>query len=176
MNEPSIETTAVESKPVNPLIQSWKIFFKKLRKNKAAMVGGFFIALFIVIAIIGPYFTPYAPQTTDVVNKLAPPSSDHWFGTDHHGRDIFSRIIHGMSLTLYVGFASVILGATVGVVLGIISGYYGGRIVTIIMRTLYVLFAFPGFLLDLEVVGVLGGSVIFVIIAVALSYIRYLVL
>src|SRR5699024_11830015 len=82
----------------------------------------------IVIAIIGPYFTPYAPQTTDVVNKLAPPSSDHWFGTDHHGRDIFSRIIHGMSLTLYVGFASVILGATVGVVLGIISGYYGGRI------------------------------------------------
>ncbi|HEX6594041.1 MAG TPA: nickel transporter permease [Bacillota bacterium] len=160
---------SIEKKPANPLIQTWKIFFKKLRKNRAAMVGGFFIVFFIITAIVGPYFTPYAPETTDVVNKLAPPSADHWFGTDHHGRDIFSRIIHGMSITLYVGFASVILGATVGVVLGIISGYYGGRIDTIIMRTMDVLLAFPGILLALAIVSVLGGSLQNVIIAVAIS-------
>ncbi len=169
MREPATEMISIEKKPANPLIQTWKIFFKKLRKNRAAMVGGFFIVFFIITAIVGPYFTPYAPETTDVVNKLAPPSADHWFGTDHHGRDIFSRIIHGMSITLYVGFASVILGATVGVVLGIISGYYGGRIDTIIMRTMDVLLAFPGILLALAIVSVLGGSLQNVIIAVAIS-------
>lgn len=169
MREPATEMISIEKKPANPLIQTWKIFFKKLRKNRAAMVGGFFIVFFIITAIVGPYFTPYAPETTDVVNKLAPPSADHWFGTDHHGRDIFSRIIHGMSITLYVGFASVILGATVGVVLGIISGYYGGRIDTIIMRAMDVLLAFPGILLALAIVSVLGGSLQNVIIAVAIS-------
>lgn len=169
MSEPALENQSTTlSKPANPLIQSWKSFFRKLRKNKAAMVGGFLILLFIVVAIVGPYFTPYQPDTTDVVNKLQPPTADHWFGTDHHGRDIFSRIIHGMSLTLYVGFFSVILGATAGVVLGIIAGYYGGRIDSFIMRCMDVLLAFPGILLALAIVSVLGGSLRNVIIAVAI--------
>jgi len=168
MSEPALENQSTTmSKPANPLIQSWKSFFRKLRKNKAAMVGGFLILFFIVVAIVGPYFTPYQPDTTDVVNKLQPPTADHWFGTDHHGRDIFSRIIHGMSLTLYVGFFSVILGATAGVVLGIVAGYYGGRIDSFIMRCMDVLLAFPGILLALAIVSVLGGSLQNVIIAVA---------
>lgn len=168
MSEPAIETETTMKKPANPLIQSWKNFYRKLKKNKAAMVGGFFIVFFIIVAFVGPYFTPYEPNTQDVVNKLQSPSADHWFGTDHHGRDIFSRIIHGMSITLYVGFASVILGATVGIVLGIIAGYYGGRTDTIIMRSMDVLLAFPGILLALAIVSVLGGSIQNVIIAVAI--------
>src|SRR5699024_6145799 len=129
MSEPALENQSTTmSKPANPLIQSWKSFFRKLRKNKDALVGGFLILFFIVLVIVGLSFTPYQPDTADVVNKLQPPTADHWFGTDHHGLDIFSRIIHGMSLTLYVGFFSVILGATAGVVLGIVAGYYGGRI------------------------------------------------
>lgn len=168
MSEPAIENqSTIMNKPTHPLLQSWKNFFRKLSKNKAALVGGFLILFFIVVALIGPYFTPYQPDTTDVVNKLQPPSADHWFGTDHHGRDIFSRIIHGMSITLYVGFFSVILGATAGVVLGIIAGYYGGRIDSFIMRCMDVLLAFPGILLALAIVSVLGGSLQNVIIAVA---------
>lgn len=167
MSEPAIETPASQTKQANPLIQSWKNLYRKLRKNKAAMVGGFLIVFFIVVSIVGPYFTPYEPNAQDVVNKLQPPSADHWFGTDHHGRDIFSRIIHGMSLTLYVGFSSVILGATVGIVLGILAGYYGGRTDSIIMRVMDVLLAFPGILLALAIVSVLGGSTRNVIIAVA---------
>lgn len=167
MSEPAVETQTTMTKPVNPLIQSWKNFYKKIRKNKAALVGGFLILLFVLIAFIGPYFTPYEPNAQDVVNKLQPPSSEHWFGTDHHGRDIFSRIIHGMSITLYVGFSSVILGATVGIVLGIVAGYYGGRTDSIIMRIMDVLLAFPGILLALAIVSVLGGSIRNVIIAVA---------
>lgn len=168
MSEPAIKTETITKKPANPLIQSWKNFYRKLKKNKAAMVGGFFIVFFIIVAFVGPYFTPYEPNTQDVVNKLQSPSADHWFGTDHHGRDIFSRIIHGMSITLYVGFASVILGATVGIVLGVIAGYYGGRTDSIIMRCMDVLLAFPGILLALAIVSVLGGSIRNVIIAVAI--------
>lgn len=152
----------------NPRMRSWKTFYRKLRKNKAAMVGGILILLFIVIAIIGPFLTTYEPNATNVMNKLQPPSAEHWFGTDHQGRDIFSRIIHGMSLTLFVGFSSVALGATVGVFLGLISGYYGGRTDSIIMRTMDILLAFPGILLALAIVSVLGGSLINVIIAVAI--------
>src|SRR5690625_5731437 len=91
------------------------------------MIGRFLILFFIVIAIIGPFIAPYDPNTEIMVDKLATPSVDHWFGTDHLGRDILSRIIHGMKITLYIGFFSVILGATVGVFLGIIAGYYWKR-------------------------------------------------
>ena|SRR5699024_5808300 len=168
MTEPAVETDTTMPKKANPLIQSWKNFYKKLRKNKAAMVGGFLILFFIIVALIGPYFTPYEPNTQDVINKLQPPSSEHWFGTDHHGRDIFSRIIHGMSITLYVGFLSVAFGATAGVILGIVAGYYGGRTDSIIMRIMDVLLAFPGILLALAIVSVLGGSLKNVIIAVAI--------
>ena len=103
-----------------------------------------------------------------MLNKLKPPSAEHWFGTDNFGRDIFTRIIHGMSLTLKVGFLSVAMGGSVGVVLGIVSGYYGGKIDTIIMRVMDVLLAFPGILLALAIVSVLGGSLTNVIIAVGL--------
>ncbi len=107
----------MSSPPPNPRIQSWKNFYKKLRKNKAAMVGGFLVIFFIIVAIIGPYFTPYEPNAQNHVNKLAGPSAEHWFGTDHHGRDIFSRIIHGMSITFYVGLLSVMIGAAFGIFL-----------------------------------------------------------
>lgn len=168
MPDSSNPTTAL-SKPESTLWRNWKSFFKKLSKNKAAMIGGSVILLLIIIAIVGPYLTSQDPSATDVVNKLAPPSADHWFGTDHHCRDIFTRIIHGMSLTFYVGFASVALGATIGIIIGIVSGYYGGIIDTVIMRLMDILLAFPGILLALAIVSVLGGSLENVILAVAIS-------
>nr|WP_231514957.1 nickel transporter permease [Oceanobacillus salinisoli] len=147
----------------------WNDIFYKLRTNKSAVIGGGLILFFIFVTIFGPLFTPYSPNTQDMVNKLQPPSSEHWLGTDNFGRDIFSRLIHGTGLTLIVGFSSVALGATVGVFLGIISGYYGKRTDSIIMRTMDVLLAFPGILLALAIVSVLGGSLVNVIIAVAIS-------
>lgn len=148
-------------------MESYKAFWKRLSKNKAAVVGGFFILLFIVVSIIGPWFTTFDPNKVAVLNKLQSPSLVHWFGTDNFGRDIFTRIIHGMSLTLKVGFLSVGMGGSVGVILGIVSGYYGGKIDTIIMRIMDVLLAFPGILLALAIVSVLGGSLTNVIIAVS---------
>src|SRR5690606_34878837 len=103
---------------------------------------------------------------TQISNKLKPPSAEHWFGTDNYGRDIFTRIIYGMAITMKVGFFSVTLGGVIGVLLGILSGYYGGKLDTVIMRLMDILLAFPGILLALAIVSVLGGSVQNMIIAV----------
>ncbi|MDQ0300787.1 peptide/nickel transport system permease protein [Salibacterium salarium] len=153
-------------KPRNPHIENFKNIVKRLKKNKAAMVGGFLILLFVITAFVGPYLVPFSAGEQVLVNKLQGPSAEHWFGTDHLGRDIFSRIIHGMSITLYIGFFSVVIGAIVGVIFGIISGYFGGKIDTLIMRAMDILLAFPGILLALGVVTILGPSLNNVIIAV----------
>ncbi|MFB4165550.1 ABC transporter permease [Alteribacillus sp. JSM 102045] len=154
--------------PLNPHLENFKNVVKRLKKNKAAMVGGFLILFFVIVSLIGPFFTPFDPSEQNHVNKLAGPSAEHWFGTDHHGRDIFSRIIHGMSITLYIGFFSVLIGAVIGVLFGIVSGYFGGKIDAVIMRIMDVLLAFPGILLALGIVSVLGDSLNNVIISVGI--------
>ncbi|GEN82422.1 peptide ABC transporter substrate-binding protein [Sporosarcina luteola] len=156
----------IGQKRSSPRVEAYKTFWRRLRKNKAAVVGGVLILLFVLTGIFGPFFTTGDPNATQISNKLAPPSGEHWFGTDNYGRDIFTRIIHGMGITMKVGFLSVALGGTVGVILGIFSGYYGGPLDTFIMRAMDILLAFPGILLALAIVSVLGGSLQNVIIAV----------
>ncbi len=147
---------------------NWKLIYKRLKKNKTALIGGYLILFFILIAIFGPLFTVHDPLRVDYSTRLLPPSSDFWLGTDHNGRDIFTRLIHGMSITLYIGFLSVVVGMVIGVPMGILSGYYGKILDTIIMRIVDVLLAFPGILLAIALVSVLGGSINNVIIAVGI--------
>lgn len=152
----------------NPRVEAFKTFSKRLLKNKAAVVGGLVILAIILIGIFGPLFLKTDPNAQNLMNKLQPPSKEHWFGTDNFGRDIFTRIIFGTQLTLKVGFTSVFIGGVIGVVLGIVAGYYGGIVDTITMRLMDVLLAFPGILLALAIVSVLGGSLTNVIIAVGI--------
>lgn len=147
---------------------NFKDFYKKLAKNKTALIGGYLIIFLILLAIIGPYLTTIDPYKPDYSVKFEGPSAEHWFGTDHHGRDIFTRIIHGLGITMSIGVFSTIVGGVVGVFLGIISGYYGGRIDTIIMRLMDILLAFPGILLALALISILGPSRENVIIAISL--------
>lgn len=144
----------------------WSSYYRRLSKNKAALFGGYLIIFLIIVAIVGPFLTTYDPTKIDYSIKLLKPSADHWFGTDHNGRDIFTRVIHGMHLSLFIGFVSVAVGAVIGVPLGIVSGYYGGKLDAVIMRITDVFLAFPGILLALALVSVLGGNLINVIIAV----------
>lgn len=164
--------TQVENKVVlkkrSPQLEAFRTVMKRLYKNKAAVIGGVIIVFFILVAIFGPLIIKTDPNYQEILNKLQPPSKEHWFGTDNFGRDIFSRIIHGAGLTLTVGFLSVAIGGIVGVVLGIVAGYYGGLIDTITMRVMDVLLAFPGILLALAIVSVLGGSIQNVILAVGI--------
>lgn len=147
---------------------SRSMVLKRLKKNKAAMLGGFLIVFFILVALVGPLLTVHDPTKVDFGTRLLPPSSDFWLGTDHNGRDIFTRLVHGASITLYIGFLSVVVGLVIGVPLGVLSGYYGKILDSVIMRCIDVLLAFPGILLAIALVSVLGGSITNVIIAVGI--------
>ncbi len=156
----------VQSLQATSSVSGWRIVYKRLKKNRAAIIGGYLILFFIMVAIFGPFLTEHDPVRVDYSLKLLSPSSEHWFGTDHNGRDVFTRIIHGMSITLYIGFLSVILGILVGVPIGVFAGYYGKMVDTLFMRFIDVLLAFPGILLAIALVSVLGGSINNVILAV----------
>ena len=112
-----------------------------------AFIGGIIVLFYILIAIFAPLLAPYNPFDIQLVNKLQPPSMEHWMGTDDKGRDILSRLLHGTRLSLLVGFSSVFIGALFGIILGIISGYYGGWFDTIIMRIIDIMLAFLVFYL-----------------------------
>ncbi len=142
-------------------------FWRRFRRKRVALAAGLVILLIVLAAAFAPWIAPYAPAAPDYNNVLAGPSAAHWLGTDSYGRDIFSRIIWGGRISLSVGFISVAIGGAVGVVLGLLAGYLGGWVDSLIMRFSDVLLAFPGILLAIGVVAVLGPGVVNVIYAVA---------
>lgn len=166
MSQTAVKTTETFNMRTKQL--QWKTFFISLLKNKMACVGTVIILFFVLIAFIGPTVAPHNPTETNMLNRSEGPTAEHWFGTDNNGRDIFSRILHGARLTLYIGLLSVGIGALAGIILGLISGYYGRWIDTVIMRTADVLLAFPGILLALAIVSALGPSLNNVIIALSI--------
>ncbi|MFF2753192.1 ABC transporter permease [Psychrobacillus sp. NPDC058041] len=146
--------------------EKWKAFFGTIGQNKAAVVGGVIILLYISLTFLAPILAPYDPYEINLPDKLQSPSIHHWMGTDDKGRDILSRILYGSRLSLGVGFSSVSFGAFFGIILGLIAGYYGRWVDTIISRCLDVMLAFPGILLALAIISALGPSLINVTIAV----------
>ncbi|MFP4330282.1 MAG: ABC transporter permease [Alkalispirochaetaceae bacterium] len=160
-----IETAVVDA----PGTGRWNVLGRKLLRNRSAVVGGLFILLLLAIAAAPSLFATHDPtRFQDPGNRFQPPSSEHWFGTDNLGRDIYSRVIYGTRVTLTVAFRSVIVGALLGVTLGIVAGYYGTWVDTIIMRLMDILLAFPGILLALAIVSALGASLDNVVIAIAI--------
>jgi len=149
-------------------VERWIHVYKQLKKNKMAVVGAWIVAFYFLVALLAPIIAPYDPLQVDLVNKLQGPSLDHWMGTDDKGRDILSRVIYGSQLSLAVGSVSVLIGAVLGVMLGLIAGYYGKLIDTVIMRFIDILLAFPGILLALAIISALGPSLINVMIAVGI--------
>ena len=143
-----------------------KAVIKKFMKRKTAVLGLIVIVVLVIIAIIGPYITPYDYTAYDYMNTLAGPSPEHLFGTDQYGRDILSRMLVGTRLTLGVSLSAVVIGAALGTVLGLLAGYYGGVIEMLVMRGSDVLFSFPDILLAIAIVAILGPGIINVLIAV----------
>lgn len=129
---------------------------KRLTKNRTALVGLIIISLFLLAGLLAPIIAPYDPYAPHLPSKLARPSSEHVLGCDELGRDLLSRILYGARISLFIGTISVSLGLLVGAPLGAISGFYGGKIDLIIQRFIDILMAFPGILLAIMVVSVLG--------------------
>lgn len=142
-------------------------FWRKFKKQRLALFSGVFILMLIILAIIGPFIVTHDVNEPNYDNVLQGPSFKHWAGTDEFGRDIFSRIIVGTRISLSVGFFSVFLGATIGTFLGLMSGYFGKWLDSIIMRFCDVLFAFPGILLAIGIIAILGPGLENVVFAVA---------
>ncbi|MFX3632578.1 MAG: ABC transporter permease [Candidatus Pristimantibacillus sp.] len=142
-------------------------FFRKFCKQRMPLVAACFIILLILVAIFGPFLTPYNPDEPNYDALMAGPSAEHWAGTDEYGRDILSRLIDGTRLTLAVSLSAVFIAAVLGTILGLLSGYYGGWLDRLIMRGSDVLFSFPDLLLAIGIVAILGPGLSNVVIAVA---------
>ena len=153
-----------EEKVIGPWKEAWRTF----KKNKSAMVGFGIVIFFIILAIVGPYIAPQGIDDQNLSIRLQAPSSDFWFGTDDLGRDVLSRILHGAQLSLTVGLTAVLMSAVVGSFLGIIAGYYGRWIDTIISRVFDIMLAFPSILLAIAIVSILGPSLRNALIAIAI--------
>ncbi len=137
-------------------ISLWREAWKRLLKNKTAMIGLTIITILLISAIIAPLLAPYDPLETDILARLKAPSSEHWLGTDNLGRDILSRIIYGTKISLQVGVISISIALFLGVSTGMIAGYYGGIVDTIIMRLMDIMLAFPSILLAIAIMAILG--------------------
>jgi peptide/nickel transport system permease protein len=148
-------------------------FLKRLLKSPSAKIGGSICLVLVVTAMFAPIIAPYDPTELGVGQALQPPNWDNWFGTDEFGRDLFSRIVYGSRLTLYVGLIAVGISMTVGVLVGLVAGYVGGWLETVLMRAVDVLFSFTETLIALAAVAVLGPSLTNAMIAVGISAIPF---
>ena len=137
--------------------------------NRLAVLGLSIILLLILTAIFAPLIAPFDPILIDLKNRLQPMSANHYFGTDEVGRDIFSRIVFGSRLTLYVVGLVAIIAAPVGIVIGTISGYLGGKIDMLLMRITDIFLAFPKLILALAFVAALGPGIENAVIAIAVT-------
>lgn len=140
-----------------------------LKKNKLAMFGLFLIVILILTALFADFIAPYGVDDQDLLRKFKAPSSEHFFGTDEFGRDIFSRIVYGSRYSLMIGAVAASLSAVIGMLIGSVAGFYGGKADNILMRMIDIMMAIPSTLLGISIVAALGNGIRNVIIAVAIG-------
>jgi peptide/nickel transport system permease protein len=145
--------------------QAFRYYFAYLRVHPDALLGTIVICLFVLAAIFAPLITPYGPETPTAEFR-SPPSANHWFGTDATGLDVFSRVIYAARIDLFVGIMGTILSMTVGVVTGLLVGYYRGWATELVMRIADLLQAFPPFVLAMALVAVAGPKLQNVILVI----------
>jgi peptide/nickel transport system permease protein len=154
-----------QDRPVDSqLRRSWA----KLRRNKAALFGGILILVYVLTALLAPVLFPGSPSAPNLIQSLEPPSMKYPLGTDELGRSILGRIIYGARVSLMISLGVVVVGFLIGVPLGLVSGYYGGKVDFGIQRVTDMMLAFPGFLLALGLVAVLGVGLKNVVISVGI--------
>ena len=142
-------------------------FWRRFRRQRLALIAAVVILAVVLSAVFAPWVAPFDPAMPDYDSLMDGPSALHWLGTDAYGRDILSRIIWGGRVSLSVGVLSVALGGFAGVVIGLVSGFFGGWIDGVLMRLMDVLLAFPGIILAIGVVAVLGPGIDNVIYSIA---------
>ena len=170
-DENLIQAAEYVEKPESQLKEMWET----LKQNKAAVVGLFIIGFLMLIALsvwvselVGIQILPYDPNHSDMTQSFIWPNAEHWFGTDQLGRDLFSRILDGTKISLFVGIAAVAISLSTGVLLGALAGYRGGRTDAIIMRVMDMMLAIPSILLAIAFMAALGKGIDKAVIAIGL--------
>jgi peptide/nickel transport system permease protein len=140
---------------------------RRFLQRKSSVIGSAIIFIFVFVALIGPFLCPYQPNEINLMNRYQNPSREHWLGTDILGRDTFTRLVYGARISLLISVMSTLIGSFVGMVLGVIAGYFGGVLDSFISRMLDILMAFPGLLLAIAVIAILGSGLVNTMLAVA---------
>ena len=161
-----------ESEPIAPVAHRsrFRTTAETVLRNRLAVAGLAILALLVVVALAAPAIAPYTINEVDVANRLQGPSTQHWFGTDELGRDVFSRVIIASRVSLQVGFISVGIALGVGVPIGLFAGYYGGRIDSVLMRLMDILFSIPAIVLAIAILAALGPDIVNAMIAIGVVY------
>nr|WP_042202765.1 ABC transporter permease [Paenibacillus camerounensis] len=158
-----------QGKPAKPQAAAKpRTLWSLLLRNRLAAIGLTFIFIWTVIAVIAPWIAPYDPYVTNMANKLQAPSASHWFGTDNFGRDILSRVLYGARISIWTGLIAVGISFVIGVPLGGIAAYYGGRTGTVIMRLMDILLSFPSLVLSMAIAASIGAGLTSAMIAVGI--------
>jgi dipeptide transport system permease protein len=152
-----------------PSLSYWKDAWRRLVKNKMAMLGLVFLILLIFMATFGPVFSSHDVNDQVLSNQYQPPSAEHWFGTDGLGRDVFTRTWYGARISLFVGFMAALIDVVIGIIYGGISGYKGGRTDSIMMRIIEILYGLPYLLVVILLLVVMGPSLLTIIIALSVT-------
>lgn len=156
---------AMEGQPKKK--SQFREFLSRLSRNKSAMLGLCLFLVLVLLAILAPYIVPYKYDAIDPAHRLQAPSAAHWFGTDQLGRDILSRILYGGRYSLSLGVLSVGLALVISIVLGTVTGYFGGWVDTVVMRFLDIVQSIPSLLIAIIMSAVLGTGFGMTIIALA---------
>ena len=140
--------------------------WNRLKKNKMAIASFFLLVIIALIAVFAPLIAPYDPYTQDLSRINEPPSSDHWFGTDDVGRDLFSRVVYGTRISMLVGVVCEAICVPIGVILGALAGYFGGWVDAVISRIIEIFASFPTILFAIAVMFILGPGIMNIFIAI----------
>jgi len=147
----------------------WKIYFEKFSRNKLAKIGILIILILILTAIFSPLISTHNPIEENILKRLQSPSKNHFLGTDEMGRDVFSRMVYGTRISISIGIIAVGISVIVGTFLGLMSGYFGGKIDAVIMRFVDIMLCFPTFFLILMVIAFLEPNIYNVMIVIGLT-------
>ena len=138
------------------------------KRKPLGAIGAVFLLAFVGVAMLAPVLATHDPDLNNYRARVKPPSAEHWFGTDNFGRDIYSRVVYGARISMYIGVLATLLGTSLGALAGLLSGFFGGRIDQCIQRCADVMFTVPGLVLAMAIVTMLGPSMFNVIIAIAI--------
>jgi oligopeptide transport system permease protein len=162
-NLPSADLAPAQlERGTSPWLDAWR----RLRRNHLAVFGGITLIILSLLCVIGPFFSPYGYEETNLDNTFSPPSAAHWLGTDQLGRDLFTRLMFGGQISLMVGLVATFVALTIGVVYGAVSGYLGGKTDRVLMRIVDILYALPFTIFVILLMVFFGRNIVLLFVAI----------